>query len=105
MKPTMTPDLPWIKVASDIFDWRGDHYLLLVDYPSRYIEVDKLKDMSSTETIEFIKSQICCHGIPEELQIDNGPQYSSKEFEKLPRVLTTQLIRNRSRVHECMHVC
>ena len=63
----MTHDLPWIKVASDIFDWRGDHYLVIVDYLSRYIEVDKLKDMSSTETIEVIKSQIRRHGIPEEL--------------------------------------
>ena len=81
LKPTMTHDLPWIKVASDIFDWRGDHYLLVVDYLSRYIEVDKLKDMSSTETIEVIKSQICRHSIPAELRTDNGPQYSSKEFE------------------------
>ena len=38
--------------------------------------------MSSTETIEVIKSQICRHVIPEELRTDNGPQYSSKEFEE-----------------------
>ena len=82
MKATKTPDLPWVQVASDIFDWKGEHYVLTVDYYSKFIEVDKLTDMSSQCTIETIKSQISRHGIPEVLRSDNGPQYASREFAK-----------------------
>ena len=80
LNPTPHPDLPWTEVASDIFDWKGSQYLLIVDYYSRYITVDKLEDMSSSSTIAVLKSQFCQHGIPETLRTDNGPQYSSEEF-------------------------
>ena len=36
------PSLPWAKVATDLFQWRGKSYLLIVDYYSRYIEISKL---------------------------------------------------------------
>ena len=39
MKPTPLPDLPWIEVASDIFDWQREQYLLTINYYSRFIEV------------------------------------------------------------------
>ena len=80
MKPTPLPDLPWMEVASDIFDWEREQYLLTIDYYSRFIEVDKLPDLSSSTTIETLKSQFARHGIPEKLRSDNGPQYSSREF-------------------------
>ena len=83
MKPTPLPDLPWIEVASDIFDFEREQYLLTIDYYSRFIEVDKLSDLSSSTTIETLKSQFARHGIPEILRSDNGPQYSSREFERL----------------------
>jgi hypothetical protein len=45
LQPTETPDLPWIEVAADIFDWEGHHYLVTVDYFSKFIEVDYLSSM------------------------------------------------------------
>ena len=80
LRPTPLPDLPWVEVASDLFEFEGDHYLLTIDYYSRFIEVDRLKDQSSRTTIEVLKSQFARHGIPEKLRSDNGPQYSSQEF-------------------------
>lgn len=56
------------------------HYILLVDYYSKYIEVDKLKDLHSTTIIEALKDQFARHGISSMLQTDGGPQYSSQEF-------------------------
>ena len=85
LRPTPTPDLPWNVVGTDIFDWQGSHYLLAVDYFSKYIEVDRLSDMSSGVTIETLKSQLSRHGIPEVLQSDNGPQFSSSEFDKFTK--------------------
>ncbi len=80
LQPTKVPAYPWCEIASDIFDFEGSHYLLTVDYFSKYMEVDKLPSMSSTSTIETLKSQVCRHGIPERLRTDNGPQFSSREF-------------------------
>jgi len=77
---TKTPDLPWIEVASDLFEFRGQHYIATVDYYSKYIEVDSLSDLTSQQTIEALKSQFSRHGIPEKLRTDNGPQYASREF-------------------------
>lgn len=80
LKPTKTPSMPWEEVASDIFEWNSEHYLIVVDYFSKYIEVDKLSNMGSAATIDTLKSYFRRHGIPQKLRSDNGPQYSSSEF-------------------------
>jgi len=53
--PSPVPDMPWEMAASDIFLFEGENYLLLVDYYSKFIEVTKLKDLTSQETIEILK--------------------------------------------------
>ena len=53
--PSAVPDVPWSNAASDIFTFEGENYLLLVDYYSKYIEVSRLGDMTSTETIRALK--------------------------------------------------
>ena len=75
------PDLPWAMAASDIFTFEDGNYLVLVDYFSKYIEVTKLKDLTSQETIEALKGHFSRHGIPAKLVTDCGAQYTSKEFE------------------------
>ena len=37
--PTVLPQLPWQRVGTDLYEWNGHTYLLVVDYYSRYIEV------------------------------------------------------------------
>ena len=66
------PDLPWAMAASDILTFEGEHHLVLVDYYSRYIEVTRLKDLTSQETIEALKEDFSPHGIPEKLVTDRG---------------------------------
>ena len=34
--PTSFPKMPWQKVGSDLFMWKNSHYLLIIDYFSRY---------------------------------------------------------------------
>ncbi|KAL4092419.1 hypothetical protein QTP88_026920 [Uroleucon formosanum] len=38
-----TPDIPFYKIAMDIAELRGDNYLIVIDYYSRWIEIVKLK--------------------------------------------------------------
>ena len=78
--PTPLPQLPWQKVASDLFEWKQETYLLVVDYFSRYIEIARLNRPTTTEVVIHLKSIFARHGIPETLTSDNGPQYASQEF-------------------------
>ena len=80
LMPTETPQLPFEEVASDLFEFEGKHYVLLVDYYSKFIEVEQLKDQRSRTTIDALKAQFSRHGIPSILRTDGGPQYSSEEF-------------------------
>ena len=45
------PDRPWSKIAADPFEFKGEHYLVLVDYYSDWIEFDEMRDQTATETI------------------------------------------------------
>ena len=45
--PTAWPEHPWEMLGSDLFEYRGNNYLLVVDYHSRYPEIAKLASTSS----------------------------------------------------------
>ena len=64
----------------DLFELNQSHYIVVVDYFSRYPEVIKLSSTTSSSVIAALKSIFARHGIPETLRSDNGPQYSSQEF-------------------------
>ena len=67
---------------SDLFEFNGAHYLLSVDYYSKWIEIAKLSNFSSNNTICHFKSQFAKYCIPDELISDNGPQHSSLAFKE-----------------------
>ena len=79
------PERPWQEVATDLFEWNGASYLLLVDYFSRYPEMARLNSTSSGAVILHMKSIFGRHGIPETVMSDNGPQFSSEEFAKFAK--------------------
>ena len=78
--PSSLPTYPWEKVATDLFEFQGQHYLLLVDYFSRYPEVIRLTSTTSASVISAMKSVLARHGIPSTIVSDNGPQYDSAEM-------------------------
>ena len=80
LTPTPLPQLPWQKVATNLFEWKQEMYLLVVDYFSRYIEIARLNRPTTMEVVTHLKSIFAPHGIPETLISDNGPQYASREF-------------------------
>ena len=45
MKGIAKPDLPWQKVATDLFEWNAEYYVVLVDYYSSFFEVNKLQNL------------------------------------------------------------
>ena len=73
LSSTPLPQLPWERVAVDLFEWQGEHFLLGVDYYSRFPEVRKLSSIRSTNVIQALRAIFSCHGIPADVFSDNGP--------------------------------
>ena len=61
--------------SNSLFHLNGTNYLLLVDYVSRYPEVNKLKSTTSTNIIDSMKETFR-FGLPEIVRSENGPQFS-----------------------------
>ena len=70
---TELPSRPWEKVASDLYDFQGASYILVVDYFSRYIKMQKLSSTTSSSIIIALKLIFARHGIPDVVVTDNGP--------------------------------
>ena len=82
---TNMPNYPWEHIAADLFVLKGENYLVVVDYYSRYPEIVHLIDTTSQGVICKIKSIFARWGIPSQLTTDNGPQFSSNEFKKFAK--------------------
>ena len=76
---------------------KGQEYLVIVDYFSRYPEVQKLKSTTTQSIVNTLKAAFARHSIPEILRSDNGPQFSSQEFKSFANKYNFQ--QNISRPH------
>jgi hypothetical protein len=76
------PVQPFSKVGTDMCFYKGVPYLVVVDYTTDYIEVEKLPDQSAAETVEACKRIFARHGRPLIVHSDNGSQYTAVEFKR-----------------------
>ncbi|KAL6471840.1 hypothetical protein MHYP_G00204900 [Metynnis hypsauchen] len=74
------PERPWQVIATDLFTWNNNDYIVAVDYYSRYFEVEKITSLTSKTVIQKLRAMFARFGIPQTLISDNGPCYSSREF-------------------------
>nr|XP_037284967.1 uncharacterized protein K02A2.6-like [Rhipicephalus microplus] len=79
---TLTPSFAWEQVGIDLCFVSNCHYLVVVDYLSRYPEVALLPSPKTGEVMEMLKSIFARHGPPKIVVTDNEPQFSCTEFEK-----------------------
>ena len=77
------PAVPWSKVATDIFHYESQPYLLVVDYTSRFPIVRRLKSMSAQNITEQFQSIFSEYGWPDTLVSDNGLCYTAEMFTNL----------------------
>ena len=82
MLQSSLPSHPWEKVRADLFQLKDSTYLVVVDYYSRYAEIQKLTSLTSAGVISALKAIFFHHGIPVELRSDNGPQFTSQEMKE-----------------------
>ena len=79
------PERLWCLVATDLFHWNGTDYVVATDLFSGWFEFAMLGNTSSRMVIDKLKEIFARYGILDVLYLDNGPQYSSEEFQKFAR--------------------
>lgn len=77
-----TPESPWQSVGMDITGpFPGGEYLLVViDYYSRFPEVETMKSITSNEIKQRLMKIFATHGLPNEIKTDNAPNMVSQEI-------------------------
>ena len=80
MKASYVPQYRLQMTGSDLLNWNGQDFVLVVDYYSRYWDIEKFYKTDSTTIIKKLKHIFPRMGIPEVMRSDNGPQYSSSSF-------------------------
>ena len=83
--PTPLPDLPWQKVGTDLFELNNKHYVVVVDFYSRYIELAELRNERAGDVIRSLKAIFARHGIPMLVFSGKGPCYSPATFDSFAR--------------------
>jgi hypothetical protein len=78
--PVPIPDYPFQKVSADLYEIDGVHYLLALDYFSKWPCAVVLKIITSASVIAELTRFFIDFGIPEQLVSDNGKQFDSAEF-------------------------
>ena len=54
--------------------------LVICDYYSNFIEVERLNNTTTSGVTKALKVQFARYGVPDTVVSDNGPQFGSKEF-------------------------
>ena len=82
LRMTEIPEKPWQVVSVDFGGPYPDgHYnLVIIDKGTRYPEVEVVYSTAMKSTKEKLKKIFAAYGTPEQLESDNGPPFSSKEF-------------------------
>ena len=94
------------KVCFQTFRLQGHYYLLIVDYYSKFIAVEKLQTPQSETVINKCKKLFTQFGIPKELITDNDPEFSSHKFrlfsktwDTLHRTISSHYYQSNGNIH------
>ncbi|XP_058817423.1 uncharacterized protein K02A2.6-like [Topomyia yanbarensis] len=84
MQRRMLPDTPWCDVAIDFLGPlpSGDYHLVIIDYFSRYKEIEILRKITASETAARLEPIFVRLGYPRTITLNNGRQFVSREFEE-----------------------
>ena len=87
MLQSSLPSHPWEKVGADFFRLKDSTYVVVVDYYSRYVRIQKLISLTSAGVTSTLKAILFRHCISVELRSDTGPQCASQEMNKFAEML------------------
>ena len=79
------PTYPWQIVGTDLCEWQNQHFVVVIDYYSRYWEIERLYTLGTESVTCKMKAIFARNGIPEEVRSDNGSQYTSRCFQEFSK--------------------
>ena len=79
LQPHDIPEGPWRKLGMDYFNFKGNSYVLICDYFSKFPFLYKAKT-SFWSLRHHLIDLFSIEGYPDEIVSENGPPFSSKEF-------------------------
>ena len=83
LHPWEWPTRPWARIHIDFAGpFLGKQFLVVVDAHSKWLEVVSVPNLTSQTTIDTLRSIFATHGLPELLVSDNGPSFTSAEFQE-----------------------
>lgn len=85
LQPRDVEARPWAKVAADLCNLNGRMLLVTSDYFTNFIEVERISKITTQGICKALKVMFARYGIPDVLVTDNGPQFSSAEFEEFAK--------------------
>ena len=81
LHPWVWPSKPWQRVYLDFAGpFQGAMYLVAVDVFSKWPEVRVMSTTTVSATLDVLREWFCAHGIPEQIVIDNGSQFTADAF-------------------------
>ena len=81
LQPHDTPAGPWRKIGMDYFNFNGTSYVLISDYFSKFPYMFKAKT-SFWSLQDHLINLFAIEGYPCKVVTDNGPPFSSQEFNR-----------------------
>ena len=70
-------------MASDMFQIKGDTYLLVTEHHSKFYLVEKMYITTSAAITNYSAQWFSMFGTPLEIVADNGPQYVGQPYEDM----------------------
>ncbi|KAL6457444.1 hypothetical protein MHYP_G00344070 [Metynnis hypsauchen] len=82
LHPWTWPGSPWQRIHVDFAGpFQGHMFMVVVDAHSKWPEVHLMSSTTASKTIQVLRGLFSRYGLPEVLVSDNGPQFTSSEFE------------------------
>jgi hypothetical protein len=82
LHPWEWPTTPWQRIHLDFAGpFLGRMFLIIVDPHSKWPEVEIMPSTTSTQTIDRLRTIFARYGVPAQVVTDNGPQFTSAEFQ------------------------
>ena len=77
---------PWRKIGVDLCELPGRTLLVVVDYFSNYVEVERINTTTTSGVTKALRPLFARYGVPEMVFTDNGPQFDSVEFKEFAKL-------------------
>ena len=82
LNPWIWPSKPWSRLHIDFAGpLYGRTYFIIVDAHSKWPEVFAMPSTTTSKTIEVLRLVFSTYGLPDQIVSDNGPQFTSEDFQ------------------------